>query len=83
MDWGSLVAFALLLSIATLVLHLLWLWAVALLLRGVPAYAGIVAGWHAGSSLGSWAVGLAVAVLVTGLLSTGVSLGLRALGRAF
>lgn len=81
MDWGSLVAFAWVLSIAALILHLLWFWVLALLLRGTPAYLGIVAGWHAGDVLGSGTVGLVVAVLVTGLLSTAVTLGLRALAR--
>ncbi|MGQ0534143.1 MAG: hypothetical protein ACT4OF_15850 [Caulobacteraceae bacterium] len=82
MDCGSLIGFVLLLSIATLVLHLIWFWIVALVLRGAPAYIGIVAGWHVGSSLDSGALGLFVAVLVTGLLSMGVSLGLRACERA-
>ena len=39
MDWGSLAGFALLLTMAIIVLRLLWCWLIILLVLGPPTYA--------------------------------------------
>ena len=66
MDWGSLAGFALLLTVAIIVLRLLWYWLIVLLVLGPPTYAGIVAGHFIGAQFGSVGAGLFVAVIVSG-----------------
>ncbi|MGE0530788.1 MAG: hypothetical protein AB7G40_17180 [Hyphomonadaceae bacterium] len=66
---GSFLAFALMLSLAVVALRILWLWLLALLVLGPPAFSGAAAGHFIGSALNSVAAGMAVAVIVAGLLT--------------
>jgi hypothetical protein len=68
MDWGSLASFALLLTMAIIVLRLLWYWLIILLVLSPPTYAGIVAGHFITVQFGSVGAGLFVAVIVSGCL---------------
>jgi hypothetical protein len=68
-DWDSLIGATLLLTLAIVVLRVLWFWLIILLVFGPPAYAGIVVGHFAGAIARDIGVGLLVAVVVTGLLS--------------
>ncbi|MEQ1489124.1 MAG: hypothetical protein ABL932_01100 [Terricaulis sp.] len=77
MDWGSLVGFALLLTVAIIVLRLLWYWLIILLVLGPPSYAGIVAGQYVGLQFDSMGVGLFAAVIVSGCLIEMVRYSLR------
>ncbi len=77
MDWGSLAGFALLLTVAVIVLRLLWYWLIILLVLGPPSYAGIVAGHFVGVHFDSAGGGLLAAVLVSGCLIETVRYGLR------
>ncbi|MGQ0533483.1 MAG: hypothetical protein ACT4OF_12445 [Caulobacteraceae bacterium] len=69
MGSGSLLAFALLLSLAIAVLRILWLFLLAVLVLGPPTFAGIAASHFIGSALNSIAAGMAVAIVVAGVLS--------------
>ncbi|PZO46838.1 MAG: hypothetical protein DCF16_18535 [Alphaproteobacteria bacterium] len=77
MDWGSLVGFALLLTVAIVVLRLLWHWLVILLVLGPPTYAGMVAGHFIGVQFDSVGAGMFAAVLVSGCLIATVRYSLR------
>lgn len=77
MDWGSLAGFALLLTVAVIVLRLLWYWLIILLVLGPPTYAGIVAGHFVGVLFDSVGAGLFAAVLVSGCLIETVRYSLR------
>jgi hypothetical protein len=77
MDWGSLAGVALLLTMAIIVLRLLWYWLIALFVLGLPTYAGIVAGHFVGVQLDSVGAGLFAAVLVSGCLIETVRYSLR------
>jgi hypothetical protein len=77
MDWGSLAGFALLLTMAIVVLRLLWYWLILLIVLGPPTYAGIVAGHFVGVQFGSYGAGLLAAVLVSGCLIETVRYSLR------
>ena len=68
MDWGSLAGFALLLTVAIIVLRLLWYWLIILIVLGPPTYAGIVAGHFVGVHFDSVGAGLFAAVIVSGCL---------------
>ena len=69
MHWGSLVAAALLLTLAIGVLRALHWWLIILLTRGPGAYAGIVVGNFIGTLAHDAGVGLLVAIMVMGLVS--------------
>ncbi|MGE0741634.1 MAG: hypothetical protein AB7O98_09845 [Hyphomonadaceae bacterium] len=77
MDWSSLAGFALLLTVAIIVLRLLWYWLIIFLVLGPPSYAGIVAGHFIGAQFGSVGAGLFVAVIVSGCLIETVRSSLR------
>jgi hypothetical protein len=77
MDWGSPSGFALLLTVAIIVLRLLWYWLIILLVLGPPTYAGIVAGHFVGVRFDSVGAGLFAAVLVSGCLIETVRYSLR------
>lgn len=77
MDWGSLAGFALLLTVAIIVLRLLWYWLIILLVLGPPSYAGVVAGHSVGVHFDSVGAGLFVAVIVSGCLIETVRYSLR------
>ena len=77
MDWGSLAGFALLLTVAIVVLRLLWYWLIVLLVLGPPTYAGIVAGHFVGVHFESIGAGLFTAVIVSGYLIETVRYSLR------
>jgi len=77
MDWGSLAGFALLLTVAIIVLRLLWYWLIVLLVLGPPTYAGIVAGHFVGVQFDSVGAGLLAAVLVSGCLIEMARYGVR------
>lgn len=68
MDWGSLAGLALLLTMAIMVLRLLWCWLIILLVLGPPTYAGIVAGHMVAVQFDSIGTGLCAAVIVSGCL---------------
>ena len=68
MDWGSLAGFALLITVAIIMLRLLWYWLVLLIVLGPPTYAGIVAGHFVGVQFDSVGAGLFAAVIVSGCL---------------
>lgn len=68
MDWGSLVGFALLLTMLIIVLRLLWHWLVVLLVLGLPTYAGVVVGHFIGMHFDSVGAGLLAAAIVSGCL---------------
>lgn len=75
MDWGSLAGFALLLTMAIIVLRLLWHWLIILLV--LPTYAGIVAGHFIGGLFDSIGAGLFAAVIVPGCLIEAVRFSMR------
>lgn len=77
MDWGSLAGFGLLLTVAIIVLRLLWHWLIVLLVLGPPTYAGIVAGHFVGVQFDSVGAGLFAAVIVSGCLIETVRYSLR------
>jgi hypothetical protein len=77
MEWGSLAGFALLLTVAIIVVRLIWFWLIALLVLGPPTYAGIVTGHFAGTQFDSVGAGLFVAVIVSGCLIETVRCSLR------
>lgn len=77
MDWGSLAGFALLLTVAIIVLRLLWYWMLILLVFGPPTYAGIVAGHFVGVQFDNVGAGLFAAVIVSGCLIETVRSSLR------
>ncbi|MEQ1812457.1 MAG: hypothetical protein ABL889_21185 [Terricaulis sp.] len=77
MDWGSLAGFALLLTVAIVVLRLLWHWLVVLLVLGPPSYAGIVAGHFISVQFDSVGFGVIAAVIVSGCLIETVRYSLR------
>lgn len=77
MDWGSLTCFALLLTVAIIVLRTLWYWLIVLLVLGPPTYAGIVAGHFVGVHFDSVSAGLFAAVIVSGCLIEMVRYSLR------
>lgn len=66
MDWGSLAGFALLLTMAIVVLRLLWHWLIALLVLGPPTCAGILADHFVSVHFDSGGAGLLAAVIVSG-----------------
>jgi hypothetical protein len=68
MDWGSLAGFAVLLTIAVLLLRVLWYWLVALLMLGPPTITGLAIGHFVGVQLNSVGAGIIVAVFVSGCL---------------
>lgn len=72
MNWGSLLGFALLVTLSILVLRLLWHWLIVLIVLGPAAYAGIVAGHFVSTRFDSLCLGLLAAVLVAGLLADAV-----------
>jgi len=77
MDWGSLAGFALLLTMAIIVLRLIWYWLIILIVLGPPTYAGIVAGHFVGIQFNSVGAGLFAAVIVSGCLIETVRFSLR------
>lgn len=77
MDWGALTGFALLLTVAVIVLRLLWHWLIILIVLGPPTYAGIVAGHFIGAQFGSVGAGLIAAVIVSGCLIEAVRSSIR------
>jgi hypothetical protein len=77
MDWGSLAGFALLLTVAIIVLRLLWYWLIILIVLGPPTYAGIVAGHFVGVHFDSVGAGLLAAAVVSGCLIETVRYSLR------
>lgn len=77
MDWGSLGGFALLLTMAIIVLRLLWYWLILLLVLGPPTYAGIVVGHFVGVQFDSVGAGLFAEVIVSGCLIETVRYSLR------
>jgi len=68
MDWASLAGFAIFLTMAIILLRLLWYWLIILIVLGPPTYAGIVAGHFVGVQFDSVGAGLFVAVIVSGCL---------------
>lgn len=77
MDWGSLAGFALLLTMAIIVLRLLWYWLIILIVLGPPTYAGILTGHFVGVQFDSVGAGVLAAVLVSGCLIETVRYSLR------
>lgn len=77
MDWGSLAGFALLLTMAIIVLRLLWCWLIILLVLGPPTYAGIVAGHIVAVQFDSIGAGLFAAAIVSGYLIEAVRYSTR------
>ena len=77
MDWGSLAGFALLLTMAILMLRLLWYWLIVVLVAGPPTYAGTLAGHFVGVQFDSVGAGLLAAVLISGCLIETVRYSLR------
>jgi hypothetical protein len=77
MDWGSLAGFALFLTVAIIVLRLLWYWLIILLVLGPPSYAGIVVGHFVGIHFDSVGTGLVAAVLFSGCFIGTVRYSLR------
>ena len=77
MDWGSLAGFALLITVAIIMLRLLWYWLMILIVLGPPTYAGIVAGHFVGVQFDSVGAGVLAAVLVSGCLIETVRYSLR------
>lgn len=69
MDWGSVLAAALLISLAILVLRALWFWLIVLIGYGPPALIGLWIGYGTGAALDSFGAGAIAAVLVSGLLT--------------
>lgn len=77
MDWGSLAGVALLLTMAIVVLRLLWHWLIILIVLGPPTYVGIVAGHFIGAQFGSVGAGLIAVVIVSGCLIEAVRSSMR------
>ena len=77
MDWGSLVGLALLLTMAIVVLRLLWYWMIILIVLGLPTYAGVAVGHFVGDWVDSVGAGLLAAVIVSGCLIETVRSSLR------
>lgn len=77
MDWGSLAGFALLLTMAIVVVRVLWYWLIILLVAGPPTYAGIVAGHFVSVQFDSVGAGLFAAVIVSGCLIETVRYSVR------
>lgn len=77
MDWGSLAALALLLTMSIIVLRLLWYWLIILIVLGPPTYAGVIAGHFVSVQFDSAAAGLVAAVMVSGCLIETVRSSLR------
>lgn len=77
MDWGSLAGFALLLTMAIIVLRFLLYWLIIMLLLGPPTCAGLVAGHLVSVQFDSVGAGLFTAVLVSGCLIETVRYGVR------
>jgi hypothetical protein len=77
MDWGSLAGFALLITVAIIMLRLLWYWLIILIVLGPPTYAGIVAGHFVSVQFDSVGAGVLAAVLVSGCLIETVRSSLR------
>jgi len=77
MDWGALAGFALLLTVAVIVLRLLWYWLIVLIVLGPPTYAGIVAGHFVSVQFDSVGAGLSAAVVVSGCFIETVRFSLR------
>jgi hypothetical protein len=77
MDWGSLAGFAILVTMAIIVLRLLWYWLIILIVLGPPTYTGIVAGHFVCVQFGSVGAGLFAAVIVSGCLTETVRYSLR------
>ena len=77
MDWGSLAGFALLITVAIILLRLLWYWLIILLVLGPPTYAGIVAGHVVSVQFESVGAGLFAALIVSGCLIETVRCSLR------
>ena len=77
MDWGSLAGFALLITLAIIILRLLWYWLIILIVLGPPTYAGIVAGHFVGVQFDSVGAGLFAAVIVSSCLIEMVRYSLR------
>ncbi|HRE43660.1 MAG TPA: hypothetical protein PKY87_06780 [Terricaulis sp.] len=79
MDWGSVLAAALLISLAILVLRALWCWLIVLIGYGPPALIGLWIGHGTGAALDSFSAGLFAAVLVSGYLTECLHSALRRL----
>lgn len=77
MDWGSLAGFTLLLTMAIVVLRLLWYWLILLIVLGPPTYAGIVAGHFVGVQFDSVGAGVLAAMIVSGCLTEMARYSLR------
>ena len=77
MDWGSLVGFGLLITMAIIVLRVIWYWLIILIVLGPPTYAGILAGHFVGVQFDSVGAGLFAAVIVSGYLIEAVRCSLR------
>lgn len=77
MDWGSLAGLALLLTMAIVVLRLLWYWMIILIVLGLPTYAGVAVGHFVGVWVDSVGAGLLAAVIVSGCLIETVRSSLR------
>lgn len=77
MEWGSFAGFALLLTMAIVVLRLLWYWLIILIILGPPTFAGIVAAHFVGVQFNSVGAGLVAAVVVSGCLIETVRYSLR------
>lgn len=69
MDWVSLAAYALVFTIAVVVLRLFWNWLIILIAYGPTTYVGIVAGHFVGVHSDSVGAGLATTLLVSGCLT--------------
>ncbi len=77
MDWGSLAGLALLLTVAIILLRLLWYWLIILIVLGPPTCTGIVAGHFVGVQFDSVGAGVFAAVLASGCLVETVRHSLR------
>lgn len=77
MDWGSLAALVLLLTMSIIVLRLLWYWLIILIVLGPPTYAGVIAGHFVSVQFDNAAAGLIAAVMVSGCLIETVRSSLR------
>jgi hypothetical protein len=77
MDWGLLVGFGLLITMAIIVLRLLWYWLIILFVLGPPTYAGIVAGHFVAVQFDSVGAGFFAAVIVSGCLIETVRFSVR------
>lgn len=77
MDWGSLAALALLLTMSIIVLRLLWYWLIILIVLGPLTYAGVAAGHFVSAQFDSAAAGLLAGVIVSGCLIETLRYSLR------